>query len=87
MMLTSLQPMTEDMLLAEERQAALGYINEAFLEARLDGLDGDCMAQAALFFALKEFVLTYGEDSVAKLANGLPERIRNGEFSVQRTRQ
>ncbi|HZD62808.1 MAG TPA: hypothetical protein VE200_08445, partial [Xanthobacteraceae bacterium] len=36
----------------EQKRAALGYLNEAWLEARIDGIDGDCLAQACLF-ALK----------------------------------
>ena len=35
----------------------------------------------ALFTALSELVTTYGEDATAKYAEGLPARIRNGEFS------
>lgn len=71
----------------EQKQAALGYVHEAWAEARLDGIDGDCMAQACLFAALIEFVSTYGEDAAAKFAEGLPVRIRNGEFSADISRQ
>jgi hypothetical protein len=71
----------------EQKQAALGYLNEAWAEARHDGVDGDCLAQASLFAALAELVSTYGEDAVAKFAEGLPSRIRNGEFSVSRAKQ
>jgi hypothetical protein len=71
----------------EQKRAALGYLNEAWAEARHDGVDGDCLAQASLFAALAELVGTYGEDAVAKFAEGLPSRLRNGEFSVSRARQ
>lgn len=71
----------------EQKQAALSYVHEAWAEARLDGIDGDCMAQACLFAALIEFVSTYGMDAAAKFAEGLPQRIRNGEFSVDLSRQ
>lgn len=71
----------------EQKQVALGYVHEAWAEARLDGIDGDCMAQACLFTALIEFVSTYGEEAAAGLAEGLPARIRNGEFSVDLSRQ
>jgi hypothetical protein len=60
---------------------------EAWSEARLEGVDGDCLAQASLFSALSELITTYGEDATAKYAEGLPARIRNGEFSVQISRQ
>lgn len=71
----------------EQKQAALGYLNEAWAEARHDGVDGDCLAQASMFAALAELVTTYGEDAVAKFAEGLPSRVRNGEFSVSLAKQ
>jgi hypothetical protein len=71
----------------EQKQAALGYLSEAWAEARHDGVDGDCLAQASLFAALAELVGTYGEDAVAKFAEGLPSRIRNCEFSIARAKQ
>ena len=71
----------------EQKQIALTYLHEAWGEARLDGVDGDCLAQAALFTALSELVTTYGEDATAKYAEGLPARIRNGEFSIPLSRQ
>ena len=64
------------------KQAALSYVTEAFAEAELDGLDADYMAQAALFAAFMELVATYGEEAVARYAEGLPERIRSGGFST-----
>jgi hypothetical protein len=71
----------------DQKRIALGYIHEAWAEARHDGVDGDCMAQACLFAALIEFVRTYGEDPAAKFAEGLSARIRNGEFSADLSRQ
>ena len=71
----------------EQKRVALGYLNEAWAEARIDGIDGDCLAQACLFAALAEFVSTYGEEPTALLAANLATRIRNGEFSVALRRQ
>lgn len=71
----------------EQKRVALGYLHEAWAEARLDGIDGDCLAQACLFAALAEFVSTYGEEAAATFAEGLGERIRNGEFSIEQHRQ
>ena len=71
----------------EQKLVALGYLQEAWAEARHDGVDGDCLAQACLFTALAEFVATYGEDAAAKFAEGLGARIRNGEFSLDPRRQ
>jgi hypothetical protein len=71
----------------DERKAALAYLSEAWEEARLEGIDGDCLAQVALFTAIHELVSTYGEDATARFAEGLGERIRRGEFSLPPLRQ
>ena len=71
----------------EQKRAALGYLSEAWNEARVEGIDGDCLAQVCLFAAFAEFVSTYGEEAAAHLAEGLAGRIRSGEFSLTLSRQ
>ena len=71
----------------EQKRTALNYLNEAWAEARHDGVDGDCLAQASLFTALAELVSTYGEDAVSKFVKNLPTRVRNGEFSLALAKQ
>jgi len=71
----------------EQKRVALGYVQEAWAEARLDGIDGDCLAQTCLFAAFAELVTTYGEEAAATFAEGLGTRIRNGEFSIEQHRQ
>lgn len=71
----------------DQKRVALGYLQEAWAEAKLDGIDGDCLAQASLFVAFAEFVGTYGEGAAAKFADGLGARIRNGEFTIEQARQ
>jgi hypothetical protein len=71
----------------EQKRLALGYLQEAWTEAHHDGVDGDCLAQTALFLALAELISTYGEEAAARYAENLSSRIRNGEFSVERSRQ
>jgi hypothetical protein len=68
--------------IGQEKRAALSYLSEAFAEARHDGLDGDCLAHAAIFTAFHELVETYGEEAVAVFAENLPSRIRSGAFTV-----
>jgi hypothetical protein len=77
------EPMSDQ----EQKKAALSYLHEAWAEACLDGIDGDCLAQVCLFAALSELVSTYGEDAAARFAEGLPRRIANGEFSLDLARQ
>jgi len=67
---------------AEERRAAYAYVSEAIAEGRLDGIDGDCLAHAALFAALVELVAGHGEEAVAKFAENLPQRLLDGEYSI-----
>jgi hypothetical protein len=71
----------------EQKRLALGYLHDAWVEAQHEGIDGDCLAQTALFLALAELTTTYGEEAAARYAENLSARIRNGEFSVQLSRQ
>jgi hypothetical protein len=71
----------------EQKQAALDLLQDAWVESRLHGVDGDCMAQICLFTAFSELVSTYGEEAAARYAEGLSARISNGEFSVELARQ
>ena len=72
---------------AEPKFAALRYIMEAWEEAVYDGIDPDCVATAAIFAAMSDLITTYGEEPVARMAERLPERIRAGEFTINKTRQ
>jgi predicted YcjX-like family ATPase len=71
----------------EQKMVALGYVNQAWAEARFDGIDDDCMAMSFLFAAFAGLVGTYGEEAAAIYADTLSKRIRAGEFSVETTRQ
>ena len=64
------------------RRMALGYIDHAFAEAVADGLDSAAVAHAALFTAFVDLVTTYGEEAVAQPAEGLPERVRRGDYTL-----
>ncbi|GLK76196.1 hypothetical protein GCM10008171_14500 [Methylopila jiangsuensis] len=71
-----------DDAVTDDRRAALVYLDEAWEEALLDGLAPDCVAHAALFAALKEFVLFFGEEATASFVERLPERIRTGGYTL-----
>jgi len=71
----------------EQKMAALGYVQEAWAEARMDGIDDDCMAMTCLFAAFAELVGVYGEEAAAKYADSLSKRIRSGEFTLDRAEQ
>jgi len=76
----------EELKSADARRAALSYVSEAFAEAVLDGINVDAFAEAAFCAAFRELVAVHGEEQAACVAQGLPDRIRAGEFST-RTRQ
>lgn len=78
---------SEDQMIQEQKQAALRYILDAWEEAVFDGIDPDLLATAAIFASLSDMVATYGEEAVANMTDGLAERIRYGEFTVNRVTQ
>lgn len=73
---------TTEPAVVDGRRAALAYLDEAWEEALLDGIAPDCVAHAALFAALKELVLAFGEEATARFAEKLPERIRSGGYTL-----
>ncbi len=83
--MTHISPVLVDDLAANaHRHTALGYVSDAFAEALLDGVGGANFAYAALYTAFRELVGAFGEEAVAKFAEGLPERIRTGQFSIMK---
>jgi hypothetical protein len=72
---------------SDQKRLALGYLQDAWAEALHDGIEGDCLAQTALFLAFAELIATYGEEPAGRYADNLGKRIRNGEFSVKLSRQ
>ena len=82
-----LSPTREAVTDQEQKQAALSYLNEAWAEARHDGIDEDCMAMTCLFAAFAQLVSTFGEEAAASYAESLPRRVRNGDFTTERPQQ
>ena len=72
---------------AEERQIALEYLAEAWNSAEEDGVESQALAHASLFAALATLVRTHGEEAIAQLVASLPDRIRSGEYNLERSLQ
>jgi hypothetical protein len=72
---------------AEERQIALEYLAEAWNSAEDDGVQSQALAHASLFAALATLVRAHGEEATAVLVSGLPDRIRAGEYNLERSIQ
>lgn len=70
-----------------ERQLALEYLAEAWNDAEEDGLHSAALAHASLFAALATFVRMHGEEATADLIAQLPDRIRSGEYNLERVLQ
>jgi hypothetical protein len=83
MMFDSIDTLQQRIAAEDERHAALDHLLHAWEEAILDGIDGSCVAHAALCTAFKELVATYGEEQVADFCQKLPERVRSGEFTMR----
>jgi hypothetical protein len=71
----------------EAREIALEYLADAWASAEEDGVRGEALAHAALFAAIATLVRDFGEEAVADLVDKLPDRIRMGEYSVERNLQ
>lgn len=70
-----------------ERQLALEYLAEAWNEAEDDGVQTAALAHASLFAALATFVKMHGDEATADLVALLPDRIRTGEYNLDRILQ
>ena len=66
------------------RQLALEYLAEAWNTAEDEGIESLALAHASLFAALATLVRAHGEEATAKLVAALPDRIRGGEYSLER---
>ena len=71
----------------EERQLALEYLAEAWNAAEDDGVESQALAHASLFAALATLVRAHGEEATATLISALPDRIRAGEYNLDRQLQ
>lgn len=68
----------------DARQLALEYLAEAWNTAEDEGVETLALAHASLFAALATLVREHGEDATARLVAGLPDRIRAGEYNLER---
>ena len=68
----------------QERQLALEYLAEAWNTAEDEGVQSLALAHASLFAAIATLVKAHGEEATALLVASLPERIRSGEYNLER---
>jgi hypothetical protein len=82
--LTLIAPAEDGPEAQNRKRAALSYLDEAIAEARVDGLDAETLAHAALFAGWSDLIARHGEEAVAKFAESVPEKIRQGSYSSVR---
>lgn len=76
-----------DWSVADKKRAAFEIVSDAMADAEVEGIEHEIVVQAALFAVFTDLVTCYGEDAVAELAEKLPNRLRNGEFTLDRSLQ
>lgn len=64
------------------RAEALELLLDAWEAALEDGIEPEILASSAIFVALTDMIENHGEEFVAQMAEGLPARIRAGEFTL-----
>jgi len=70
---------------SEQRRMALQNLLDAWDESLGEGVDADILATTAIFAALSDMVEAYGEEAVAEMTAGFADRVRQGEFTLNRT--
>ena len=68
-------------------QNAIEYLVEAWTRGTGDGIPDEELAQATLLTALAAMVKIHGEAKTAELLDGLPVRVRSGEFALDKLLQ
>lgn len=61
---------------------ALELVLDAWDKALGEGVEAEVLASVAIYAALVDMVDRFGEEGVADFCATLPERVRNGEFTL-----
>lgn len=67
----------------EQKARALELVLDAWDKALSEHVDPEVIASVAIYAAVADMVDRYGEDAVADFCATLPERVRNGEFTLR----
>lgn len=68
---------------AETQKAlALDLVLEAWDKALAQGVEPEVLASVAIYASFVDMVDRFGEEAVADFAETLPERVRDGEFTL-----
>jgi hypothetical protein len=67
----------------EKKARALELVLDAWDRALAEEVDPEVIASVAIYAAMADMVDRFGEQAVADFCATLPERIRNGEFTLR----
>ncbi|HVZ98780.1 MAG TPA: hypothetical protein VG841_00545 [Caulobacterales bacterium] len=65
-----------------QKARALDLVLDAWDKALAEGVEGEVLASVAIFAALVDMIDRFGPEAVAGFCETLPERVRNGEFTL-----
>ena len=77
----------DEMIVAEKKQVASEYHNEAWADGISDGIEAEILAETAMATAVTELVRHHGEAEVLELLDALRRRVEYGEFRAVRSLQ
>ena len=66
----------------DQKKIALDLFLDAWDKACEQGVEADLLCEVMIYMALTDLVADRGEDVTADLMSTLPERIRDGEFTL-----
>lgn len=69
-------------LMQAEKSRALEILLDAWDQALDESIDPENIASSAVFAAFTDLIENHGEEFVAQMVEGLPGRIRAGDFSL-----
>ncbi|HET9232247.1 MAG TPA: hypothetical protein VFO00_13230 [Vitreimonas sp.] len=67
----------------EKKARALELVLDAWDQALAEEVDPEVIASVAIYAAMADMIDRFGEQAVADFCATLPERIRNGEFTLR----
>ncbi len=70
---------TED----DQKARALDLMLDAWDKALGEGIEPEVLASVAIYAALVDMIDQFGPENVADFCATLPERVRNGEFTLK----
>ena len=67
----------------QQKAMALDLILDAWDKALSEGVEPEVLASVGIYAALVDMVDRYGVEAVGDFCATLPERVRNGEFTLK----